>query len=99
MFFKNNNKIKSQNINHNLMTIHILKSYPQLLECLSIDKSIVLKKNNYVFCNNDIFSEDSISTSDFNDTIPEIPETIQKKNLALLEFRNIIEFMFNYHFL
>ena len=92
MFFKNNNKIKSQNINHNLMTIHILKSYPQLLECLSIDKSIVLKKNNYVFCNNDIFSEDSISTSDFNDTIPEIPETIQKKNII---YHNIKNWIFN----
>ena len=72
MFFKNNNKIKKQNINQNLTTIHVQKTYPQLLERLPIDKSIMLKKNNYVFCNNDIFSEDS--ASDFHDTIPEIPE-------------------------
>ena len=93
MFFKNNNKIKNQNINQNLTTIHIQKTCPLLLERLPIDKSIMLKKNNYVFCNNDIFSEDS--ASDFHDTLPEIPEVPElinthKENIIYHNIKNLI---------
>jgi hypothetical protein len=97
MFFKNNNN----KINQNLTTIQVQKTYPQLPECLPIDKSIMLKKNNYIFCNdNDIFSENN--ESNFHDFLPEIIlqlNDIQIKNIIydkISYIKSFFIFIYNY---